>query len=492
VAESQPIHVTEEPADGSDLRVMLTLAWPMVVTTMSRTVMQFVDTYWLSRLGVGHAAAAAVGGILCFSVIGFALGVMTVVNTFASQCLGRKEYDKCSAYAWQGVWLALMLGAGAALLWPAIPAVVRFFGHESQLQDMERQFMQIILLSVAPSAAAMALASFFAGVHRPKVAMWSAIAANLFNVVGDYVLIFGEWGFPRLEVAGAALATVAATVFRVGFLVVALWWGMARKQFASRRTWRVQPSRMMDLLRIGSPIGLQWAADVSAWAMFVTWLVGSFGKVHIAASQFVFQYLHVSFMPAIGVGIAISAAVGRAIGEGRLDLAERRFRVGLKLCCGYMAVCGVAFFLFGGALVSVFSKDPEVLHLGRWMMVFAAVFQVFDGMCVSYNSGLKGAGDTRWPAMVSVSLCWLVVVGGGWLAVQLWPDAKSFGPWGASTTYIIILAMVLGYRWRSGAWRRIKLFAPEREPAAADALAATEEELVPAVQPAISKTDGGE
>ena len=492
MTESQPIQLTEEHADGSDLRVMLMLAWPMVVTTMSRTVMQFVDTFWLSRLGVGHAAAAAVGGILCFSVIGFALGVMTVVNTFASQCLGRKEYDKCSAYAWQGLWLAVMLGAGAVLLWPAIPAVVRFFGHESQLQDMERQFMQISLLSVAPSAAAMALASFFNGVHRPKVAMWSAIAANLFNVVADYVLIFGALGFPRLEVAGAALATVAATVFRVGFLLVALWWGSARRHFASRRTWGIQPSRIMDLLKIGWPIGLQWAADVSAWAMFLTWLVGSFGKVHIAASQFVFQYLHVSFMPAVGVGIAISAAVGRAIGEGRLDLAERRFRVGLKLCCGYMGAMGVVFLLFGGTLISVFSKDPEVLHLGRWMMVFAAVFQVFDGMCVSYNSGLKGAGDTRWPAMVAVSLCWLVVVGGGWLAVQFWPEAKSFGPWGASTTFIIILSMVLGYRWRSGAWQRIDLFARERGAPAADMLAATEDELVPAVQPAIGKTDGGE
>jgi MATE family multidrug resistance protein len=464
----------------------------MVVTTMSRTVMQFVDTLWLSRLGEGHAAAAGVGGMLCFSVIGFALGVTTVVNTFASQSLGRKEYDKCSAYAWQGVWLAIMLGAGAAVLWPAIPAVVRFFGHESELQVMERQFMQISLLSVAPSATAMALASFFNGVHRPKVAMWSAIAANLFNVVADYVLIFGALGFPRLEVAGAALATVAATVFRVGFLLVALWWGSARLQFASRRTWRVQPSRIMDLVRIGWPIGLQWAADVSAWAMFLTWLVGSFGKIHIAASLFVFQYLHVSFMPAVGVGIAMSAAVGRAIGEGRLDLVERRFGVGLKLCCGYMAVCGVGFFLFGEWLVSWFSEKPEVLHLGRWMMVFAAVFQVFDGMCVSYNSGLKGAGDTRWPAVVSVSLCWLVVVGGGWMAVQLWPGAKSFGPWGASTTFIIILSMVFRYRWRSGAWRRINLFACEREPAVADVLAATADELVPAVQPAISKTDGGE
>lgn len=492
MAESQTIHGTEESVDGSDLRVMLTLAWPMVVTTMSRTVMQFVDTFWLSRLGIEHAAAAAVGGILCFSVIGFALGVTTVVNTFASQCLGRKEYDKCSAYAWQGMWLALILGAGAVLLWPAIPAVVRFFGHESELQEMERQFMQITLLSVAPSAAAMALASFFNGVHRPKVAMWSAIAANLFNAVAAYVLIFGAWGFPRLEVAGAALATVSATVFRVGFLLVALWWGSARRQFASRRTWRIQPGRIMDLVRIGTPIGLQWAADVSAWAMFVTWLVGSFGKVHIAASQFVFQYLHVSFMPAVGVGIAISAAVGRAIGEGRLDLAERRFGVGLKLCCGYMAVCGVIFFLLGGFLVSLFSSDPEVLHLGRWMMVFAAVFQVFDGMCVSYNSGLKGAGDTRWPAAVAVSLCWLIVVGGGWVAVQILPEAKSFGPWGASTTYIIILAMVLGYRWRSGAWRRIKLFAHEQGPVVAEVSASMEDGLVPHAEPAISKTNGGE
>jgi MATE family multidrug resistance protein len=198
--------------------------------------------------------------------------------------------------------------------------------------------------------------------------------------------------------------------------------------------------------------------DVVAWAIFLSWLVGRFGTVHIGASQFVWQYLHVSFMPAVGVSIAITAVVGRAIGEGRLDLAARRMRVGLICCCGYMGTMGLIFLTLGRPLVSLFTHDPAVIHVGGHMMICAGIYQVFDGMCIAYNGGLRGAGDNRWPAIVMAVLCWSLVVGAGWLAVRFWPQGQSLGPWITSTVYIIALAIALAYRWHTGRWRQMDLF----------------------------------
>jgi MATE family multidrug resistance protein len=459
--------------DGGDWRAVLVMSAPIIVTTSSRAMMGFVDTWMVSRLGVSEAAAVGVGGIVVFSLIGFGIGLTSAVSTFASQCLGRRDYHQCSGYAWQGLWLSLLMGAAALLFLPLIEPIMGLFGHAPDVRRLEVQYASITMLSLGPSAAAAGLGQYFNGIHRPAISMVSALVANVFNFAANYVLIFGALGFPRLGVAGAALGTLLATVFRTFMLLAFLWWGRWAQQFHARHTWRWNTRQVWDLLRIGSPVGAQFTLDVLAWAMFLAWLVGQFGTAHIAASQFVWQYLHVSFMPAIGVGIALTAVIGKAIGEGRLDLATRRMRVGLLLCCGYMGTMGLIFLLFRHPLISFFCKEPEpeVLRLGGHMMVFAAIFQVFDGMNIAYNNGLKGAGDTRWPAAANIVMVWGVMVGGGLLAVQCWPQAESFGPWVAATTFIILLSLALAYRWYSGRWREINLFERHEQDEPAPAMA---------------------
>lgn len=449
--------------DRGDWRAVLVMAAPIIVTTSSRAVMNFVDTWMVSRLGLAEAAAVGVGGIMVFSLIGFGLGLTSAVSTFASQCLGRRQYEQCSGYAWQALWLSLLIGLGGLVFLPLIGPVTVLFGHSPDVQRLEVQYAQIALLSLGPSMAAAGLAQYFNGIHRPVVSMLTALAANLFNVGANYVLIFGALGFPKLGVAGAALGTLLATTFRVLLLVGWLWWGRSFGRFGARRTWRWQGRKVWDLLRIGSPMGAQFTLDIMAWVLFLAWLVGRFGTVHIAASQFAWQYMHVSFMPALGVGIALSAVIGKAIGERRLDLAARRMRVGLILCCGYMGVMGLIFLVFRHSLIRFFRPEPEVVLLGGQMMIFAALFQVFDGMCIAYNNGLKGAGDTRWPAAVGVAMVWGVMVGGGWLAVRYWPEGQSFGPWLGATAFIILLGLAYAYRWHGGRWRKIDLFAGKEQ-----------------------------
>lgn len=454
-ANAQP----EADRQSSDLRVLAAMAAPIVVSTFSRTVMSFVDFAMVSQLGKEAQAAVGAASIMLFVLLGFGIGTMTCVNTYVSQCLGRRQLADCSAYAYQGLWVAGLMGVLALLTWDWVAPMFALFGHAREVLELEITYAQIGLFSVGPTIAAVAVNNFFNGIHRPVVGMISAVSANAVNILADYVLIFGNWGFPAMGVAGAAWATVLAVSLRVLWLLVAMMWPTFRRTYHCTRTWGWDTAKVRNLLAIGLPAGLQFVGDILAWGLFINWMIGGFGTEHLAASNILMQYMSVSFMPAVGVGIALTSVVGRAIGQRDYAAAIRRARLGVSLVAAYAGLMGLTFLVARGPLIRFFSSDPQVLAIARKLMVLIAVFVVFDGLSIAYNNALRGAGDTRWPAVVIVGLSWLVLIGGGTLVVRVFPHAGSAGPWVVATVFIIMLASALAWRWHSQAWRKIDLFA---------------------------------
>ena len=462
---SEPSQQTNGPGETparSDLSALVMLSLPVVVTTVSRTVMGFVDFWMVSSLGTEQQAAVTPASLLVFCFISFGIGTMTCVNTFSAQALGRKTYSDASAYVWQAMYLSVGLGVLGLGLAPIAPTVFAWFGHEPAVQRLEIIYFTICVLSIGTSTAAAGLANFFIGIHRPSVTMTSAVGANVFNAVANYVLIFGGFGLVEpMGIAGAAWGTVLATIFRVVWLLAALLGPRYAREFATRKTLRLDLHRMRNLLRIGLPTSIQFCVEIVGWTVFVTWLVGQFGTADLAATNITFQYLHISFMPAVGVGIAINSLVGRAVGARDLAAAYRQVRIGARITMGYMAFMGLMFFVLRTPLVALFTDDPEIIAIGARVMTCAALFQVFDGMCITYNNSLRGVGDTAWPAAALLITFGLLGLGGGYAIARYVPQWGSLGPWLGGTAYITTLGLLLRWRWFGERWRHIDIF---REP----------------------------
>ncbi len=439
--------------------MLVRLAIPSILATISGTVMSFVDFAFVSQLGSAAQAAVGNAAVLVWAFFGLSLGVVSTVSTFASQSLGQQRPREGAAYMWQAVWLSLAMAVVSAAIIPLVPLVYAGLRHPPEVLVLEVSFTRIFLLSAAPLTAAAAISNYFNGIHKPTVTMVSMVAANLFNALAGYVLIFGHWGFPAMGVAGAATATVAALMVRLIWLVIALAWPSFRTRFEPFAEWRFNGPRMASLMRIGAPAGLQWLADVGTWAIFSNWLISKFGTVDIAATQIVWKLLELGWMPAIGIGVGINAAVGKAIGQGDMALAVRRTRVGTMLCVGYMGLMGAIFAFGRNALPALFTDKADVLHLASIFMVLGMTFQIFDAMSIAYGSALKGAGDTRWPAIVSSAYAYGIVILGGWLITLAWPGMGSVGPWITNTVYAILVSLTLRYRWVRGQWRQINVFA---------------------------------
>lgn len=461
----------------TDLGLLLTLAAPNVVGTAGETMLSFVDYAIVSQIGPTAQAGVQSGTMVFFTVYAFLLGMMLCVTTVVSQSLGANRPRDCSAYAWQGIWLSMIFGVLGFVLWPAMPELYRLIGHAPDVQAMEVDYTRIRVLGIGVAGATVALGHFFNGIHQPLHNAISVILANIVNGFLTYGLVFGAWGLPEMGVGGAALASVASSVLRCAWLIAAMCWGPRTARFEARRTIRWDRDKVRRLLDVGWPAGVAIALDIAAWACFLTLIVGQFGTTHLAASATCWRFTELSFMPALGIGFAVSTLVGKAIGEGRPELARRRVRLGAIVNMAYMGSMGAVFVLLGPQLMSLFADAADVIAVGAQLLIFVAVFQLFDAVALTYSNALRGAGDTRWPMVVGAALAWSVMVGGGVLTARYVPQWESSGPWAFATLFVIVIGVVLWLRWRGGRWEELDVIG-RNEPQPADA-GVTPVEMVP-------------
>lgn len=449
------------------------LAGPIIATMISRTVMSFADFWMVSELSDEAMAAVMPAGISVWCLVCFGFGVVTVTNTFVSQSLGKGEHSECSRYTWQGLYVAAVLGVIVLPVWWLAPSYFAFAGHAPEVQRLEVIYFRVSLFSIMPAVAANVVANFFNGIHKPSVGLFAAVTANSFNIFGNYVLIFGKLGFPELGIAGAAWATAASSLLQVVILMT-YWLGPKyAREFASRTTWRPNWKQIKRIFRVGLPVGLHWESDILGFTIFTVFMVGEYGTAQLAANNLAFKFLEVAFMPVVGLSIALTAAVGKAIGLGRPDYARlvTRWAISAALC--YMALIASIYLGFRYELPGLIRDDldPEVIAWSAKLLVLCAAFQLFDAFGITMTGALRGAGDTFWPGMTTFLLTATVFMGGGFAMMRFAPGLESVGPWIAATAFISVYGIIMAARWWYGPWEKIDLFADRRAPESAAALA---------------------
>lgn len=488
---------------GGALREMFVIALPSVATMASHTVMQFADKFMVSRIGPEpvYVAAQSNGGILVWTLCAFMLGMTGVVNSFVSQNYGAGKPERGAAYAWNGLWLGV--GYCAVLIVPAILLVPGYFAsiHEDQtLVALETKYATVMLMGALWILSSRAIHHFFYGLHRPWVVFISAIVANVLNVGLNVMLIFGDqqlvfenagWigdtvvhpitgaiaslagtlGIEPMGLVGAAWATVIGSL--VEFLIPLALFVSPRyaRQFGTLKAWKLSAECLRGLAKVGTVPGLMFVNEIVCWNMLMVWLVPLGGKamgddpvLHNTTGWIALQYMHLSFMPAVGLSIACQAMVGKAMGMKRPDIATKRAMLALKITMGYMGLCALVFVVYREQLIGVFidgqtgaEERAKLIAIGSTVMIAAAVFQLFDALAITTSAALRGAGDTVWPGVATIVLSWTCIVGLGYGLIHFVPSLGSLGPWIGASLYIILLGTVLGVRFAQGKWKSLSL-----------------------------------
>jgi len=448
-------------------REVLVIAIPLILSTATWSIQHFVDRMFLTWYSPEAIAAAMPAGMLNFSMVSIFMGTAGYVTTFVAQYYGARQFHRIGPALWQGVYISLF---GGLLILCAIPFAESFFslvGHSPLVQQNEVAYFEILCLGGGAYAASYALSGFFSGRGKTWPVLWVNAATTVVNLVLDYALIFGHWGFPELGIRGAGIATVVAGIFSLLMFFALLCSGSNNDTFHTIKGWRLERDLFVRLLRYGFPSGVQFFLEMAGFTAFVL-LVGRLGIASLAATNIAFNINTLAFMPMIGCGIAISVLVGQYLGGDKPDRAQSVVYSGFHLTLVYMLSIASAYVLVPDVFVAPFAlrADPEgfseIYGYSIVLLRFVAVYSVFDTMNIIFCSAIKGAGDTRYVMLVTVILSVFLFIIPVYLAVVVF-ELGLMVAWVFATIYITLLGVVFYLRFLGGKWKTMRVIEQRAE-----------------------------
>jgi MATE family multidrug resistance protein len=440
-----------------DLAGLLQLALPVVTVQLGVMLMGAVDTVMVGHVSPGDLAAVALGNLYFFTVAIFGMGVLLSLDPVISQAVGAADGEGVVRGVQRGVLLAVALTAVGLLLLLPVRPVLTLLRQPAEVVPIATGYVQASLPGLLPFYLYIVLRQTLQALGRVAPVVITVVLANLANVLFNWILVYGNLGFPALGAVGAGWASTLSRFLMV-LGIVTLAWPILRPHLAHPRRAALERGPLARMLRLGLPIGLQLQLEWGAFAV-VGLIMGLLGTTAMAGHQVAINLASLTFMVPLGIAQAASVLVGRAVGREDVGGARRAAGAGLAVGATFMTLTAVAFLTVPGPLARIYANDPEVTRLAALLLPIAGLFQVFDGLQVVATSVLRGIGDTRVPMVLHVLGFWLVG-----LPVSLWVGfGLGAGPvglwWGlASGLGVVAVLLLLRVARRfSGELRRLVL-----------------------------------
>lgn len=429
----------------AELRAVARLATPVITVQLGMMLMGTVDSMMLGRVSETALAAGALGTGLSFGLTMLPSGILMALDPLIAQAYGAGDRRGVATHMKRGLVLAVAMAVPLSLMLVDLRGVLELLKQEPTVAAETAHYLRGMIPGVVAYLIFVAFRQTLQAMSIVRPAVIAIVVANVANVVANYALIFGHWGAPKLGVTGSAYAS---SISRWVMLVILVGLELPRL----RDLWHARPLASMRLrgflvpLRIGFPIGLQVSLEMWLF-MTVAILMGQLGSRELAAHQITLNLSALSFMVPLGISGAAATRVGNAVGRRDMSGARHSAAVSMALGTGVMSLSAVAFWTIPGLLSRLYTHEQQVVALAATLLPIAALFQVFDGLQVVGAGVLRGAGDTRVPAILALVGYWLFALPlacvlafvAGWGPHGLWLGLTG----GLSSVAILFLLRIL-------------------------------------------------
>lgn len=428
-------------------REIVTLAIPVVLSSLLQRSVSIVDIFLVGGLGATAIAAVGIGQLLIFisMTIIWALSSGTTV-VVARLCGGRRQAE-AARIAFQSILLCMFLSVLVSLIGASFGLEgARFLGAEPAVMNLAGGYIEIIFVVFGFTALVNVLCNIFYGIGDTRTPLIAVILINVLHVLIAYPLIYGYGGAPSLGILGAAIAIGISEGIGCGLLL----WVLYRR--GNIHAGRFNLTLLREVIRIGLPVFGDRALQQAGQTLYLK-MIMFYGTAAYAAHQVGVSIEALSFMPGYGLSIAVTTAVGQSLGANQRDRAHLVNWEANRFAVMLMAGMGVLFFFFPYLLLRMFTSDPEVIHLGTLFLKIVAVLQVPLAITMVLSGSLKAAGDTQYLLFTTVVGSWLVRV----------PLAYFFSVglglslpfvWGVMVVDWVVRMTLLLFRYRSERWHR--------------------------------------
>ena len=398
-------HLTAELAET------VRLSAPMALTQLGQIAMMTTDLAFIGRLGDEAVAAAALGHTAYFVGFTFGLGLVAAVAPLAAQAFGARDPRQVRRAVRTGLWVALLVSIPITVLLLGGEQALLALGQAPEVARLGQRYLSGLVWGIAPALWFIAIRGFMGSVNRPEPVLWITLAAVPLNALLVYLLLYGNWGLPRLGLFGAGLAT---TLVNIGTFLAGLWFVMWRRPFRKYHTlarlWRIDWPLMRQLFAIGAPISLSMLMEYGLFGSAAI-LMGLISTTALAAHQVALQVTAILFMVPLGIGMAATVRVGHAVGRRDGEAVKRAGWVALWLGVALAAALTIAVMFWRFAIAKLFFGDATThgaTELTAALLLVGATYFVTDAIQTIVAGALRGLNDTRVPLLLAAVSYWLV------------------------------------------------------------------------------------
>jgi MATE family multidrug resistance protein len=436
----------------AEARELLKLAGPLILTQLAQMAIMTTDVVMLGRLGKTALAAAALGNTVFFFTWLIGCGPVSAVSPMIAHILGANPKDRggVRASVRMGFWSVLILSVPLLGFLLIAKHTLLFLGQTEELAGDASLFVTALCWGLPFSLGYQVLRNFSTALSKPNASLVVMALAIFFNAAGDYGLIFGHFGLPKLGLAGAGLSSACSYTFSFIAMLTVVWLTPAlRKYRIFRRFHRPHLAKLLEVFRLGMPIGLTMIFEAMLFNS-ATLIMGTFGTVAIAAHMIAINVPSITFMVPLGIGMAATVRVGLAAGARDGEAIRRAGWSAIAIAASFMMLAGALLWIFPDKIAALYFADTtanaDVIALAVVFLHVAAVFQIVDGIQVAGALSLRGLKDARVPMWIAGGSYWLA----GFPACLLFAFAfhmKGLGIWIGLAFGLLVAAATMCWRF---------------------------------------------
>lgn len=386
----------------------LKIAYPIMLGQLGHILVALADNLMVGRLGAAELAAVSLGNSLVFVALSIGIGFSFAITPLVAEADGAGNIEKGRLHFHHGVIMCTINGILLCIALILAKPVLYMLNQPEEVVKLAIPYMEIVAFSIIPLMIFQAFKQFADGLSQTRYAMYATLLANVVNVIFNYILIYGIWVFPRLEVEGAAWGTLISRFFMLGLLIFML---SRKRKFAPYFLWgggsHITFQEFKTLIRLGFPTALQMLFEVAIFtaAIFLSGILGTNAQ---AANQIALNLASMTFMIAVGLGVTATIRVGNQKGTSDfINLRRIAFSIFFQ-CFLIEAVFAIGFILLKDWLPPFYIDNPEVIFLAAQLLVVAALFQLSDGVQVTILGALRGLQDVNIPTVICFIAYWVI------------------------------------------------------------------------------------
>ena len=449
ITHSQACKKSKPLSVRTELKALLSLAIPIMGSQLAQTANGFVDAVMAGGVSPLDLAAVAVGSSIWVPVYLFMSGILMATTPFVAQLVGANEKEQIGAWVQQALWLALLIGVIGFFTIRNADLLMIWLNVDQDIQILAAKYLDAISWGVMPIALFVVLRAYSEGMAYALPMTVISIIGLLINIPANYIFIYGKFGLPAMGGEGCGWATSLVMTLMCLLMVLYV---LVHPQYAGTRVFKhfKKPdlSRWLSLLQIGLPIGISIFIEVSVFSI-VALMVGSLGSNIVASHQIALNFASMVFMLPLSIGMALTVRIGHAMGNKSHLRARHSAHVGVAFT-GILALCLALFIAsFRELIPNLYTDDESVKFLAASLLLYAALFQLSDGLQAAALGSLRGMKDTRSPMFITLFAYWGIALPlgyslglGDFIGIKIGPQ----GFWIGLLAGLTVAAILLNYR----------------------------------------------